>query len=1076
MANFGGDPDGAYPPKADSVNIHPYPALTMWGNFSNLRRAVGLLESGNSYNSLSVADKTYLQTAACTLGMLAYNIDQIQNFDPSNPANDVKFDSTLFGTVTQSNKGVMIELSEEIAKVMDGTLDPAAASPNFEVLPRGQMGTYRYDPVGARQPGNLGLTLRDYLGVPPEAFIGAIKQSRMKAGIDITKDPVLRMAELIMLKYQIRRDRTFGFRPSPIFGEYAIPFGGSTDGFPSACDPDEFALGSAAALDVDDPPILINQPSTSVSRTSEAARVRFNLSRLCGAIDTSKYVSGKPETASVLPKFPALYYLFPEKDHDLDGEIVEPSTVAATPPAIDPATPPPTPPAATPVSNTPNFTADKRDEYDIRQPGSIVVTTESPSSSFLPQYTANDKEPYVVDSYISGLAKVNNSGEKFRVIPNPTADPDLADNPRATNPSPYYPATLQSSTVARRPDPNLRPFPLADTSVKSIALTPRKIDFSDWRLPYSVPKSEIGNGSVSGGPNISTNIILAPTDSTTVNGRGTPRLMAIGFLDRAFFDGRQVMLTRTMDIDVGMLRGTRVKDGNDIWLPKTGIVYAFREDAVREDAIRRPADNGGMNLTDLRAQKDPNIVLSDKNRGVTEKPVDYLPDPDRRIHGFRLRNGSQLKRDKNLEGDFLKPVENDRGLSFFTDQPIYIQGDFNLHQNGSDDTVGDRLEEFTQTLPDSSTYTPEEFYGRTTTQERFANFDVNKNDAERDRWRPSEILADSITILSNNFCDGSIADSFVRPFASNSLPRPTANRGKGSAYPIPDFSILNGSASDIKSNYAQYNAPEYGLFNPGCASTTDGVNSFHNQNRPKRGIGSSTDWVRENSSDLTLPQRMSGAAYGYSADLTSPIKLSRLGHPMLESTSNQRGPRPLPASRPYNAVFTNQPYFSLASEGNKRDRLITPARTRVNTIVVSGISPSRQNQAYGGLHNFPRFLERWEQEETNTTDDVPLNFAGSFLQLSFSNYATAPYDLEAFEPGSSPASGEVLSYYSPPARLWGYDVALQFTPASPAASRFVTSSKNRNEYYTEPPANDPYINKLCNALKQNNSKLNCPSP
>jgi hypothetical protein len=160
------------------------------------------------------------------------------------------------------------------------------------------------------------------------------------------------------------------------------------------------------------------------------------------------------------------------------------------------------------------------------------------------------------------------------------------------------------------------------------------------------------------------------------------------------------------------------------------------------------------------------------------------------------------------------------------------------------------------------------------------------------------------------------------------------------------------------------------------------------------------------------------------------------------------------------------------------------ANVRINAIIVSGIPPSRRNQSYGGLHNFPRFIEKWGKNVNN-----PLYMAGSFLQLSFSNYATAPFEQEGWEPAGynkadSGVAPQNIAFYEEPARFWGYDTALQFAPASPAATRFVTPSTRRNEFYTEPAANDAYINKLCTALKTapnspvpapTKANLNCPA-
>jgi hypothetical protein len=143
---------------------------------------------------------------------------------------------------------------------------------------------------------------------------------------------------------------------------------------------------------------------------------------------------------------------------------------------------------------------------------------------------------------------------------------------------------------------------------------------------------------------------------------------------------------------------------------------------------------------------------------------------------------------------------------------------------------------------------------------------------------------------------------------------------------------------------------------------------------------------------------------------------------------------------------------------NRGTRLVEDATpTRMNAIVVSGLSPSRPNQSYGGLHNFPRFLELWGSNQ--------FYFSGSFLQLNFSNYATGPFEQEGWEPGQIATTNEPIPHYQPPQRLWGYDVALQFAPAGPIAARFVAPSSTRSEFYTEPPLSDPYINNLCIAAK-----------
>ncbi|MEP1060540.1 hormogonium polysaccharide biosynthesis protein HpsA [Stenomitos frigidus AS-A4] len=530
-----------------------------------------------------------------------------------------------------------------------------------------------------------------------------------------------------------------------------------------------------------------------------------------------------------------------------------------------------------------------------------------------------------------------------------------------------------------------------------IAMTPRRSSTDNWRLPILQTRSNVT------GANVSPNLIVDPTGA----------LRAVGFLDRGVFNGREMMTTRTMDLDLGMLRSLGVATGRP-WLPVSGIVYAFREDAVREDAIARPA--GGLapvttNATTLTNPTDPTLATNANNVAISTKQVDFIADPDRRPHGFRLRNGVQIKRNDSFA---LPSTDNTRGLSFFTDSPVYIQGDFNLHKRGADDTPGTTVEEFTETLvPGNDTgglYTVDQFYRRTNRSPDFA-----RTSAGGDRWRPTEILADAVSILSDSFCDGSIEDAFI------------ANSGSGGT-------ITN--AADRYNNLNTPANPGFGLFGPGCTSNRT---SFLNQNRPTANLGAA-NWRREDGTSA--------------ATATTPIRIDRNGKPLKADGT----------------VYTGN-YDRFVDD--KSLMPATNAGTTVDSIIVSGIVPSRAGQSYGGLHNFPRFLENWDQRN--------LWFAGSFLQLNFSNSATAPFDQDVWEPPltASPNS-EAIRYYSPPNRVWGYDPALQLAPAGPAAARFITAGKNRNEFYSELPANDPYIRRLCTAARTSGitgvpANINCPA-
>jgi hypothetical protein len=1139
LAHFAGELDGAYPPRQEAGRIHPYPALTMWGNYSNLRRALKNLDDRGGYDRLSVADKTYIHTAACTIGMLAYEIDQVQRFDPTEASNN--------GSANGSTK-VMEKLAERLLQFIDGDVT------NGEVLAKAQLATYGYNSTAGDNPSTADYNARDYDNVPPESYIAALKQEDVIRGRDYLNDPEIRLAELIMIGHQIRRDRTFGFRPSPAFGEYALRFNNQRLSiYPTACDPDLFSFNGNDRSPLLDPkatdwqlkPINVaatvpaaNAPSGLVSDLGKnTSAYRLALSRLCGGLrvpagydpnnGTAVGSGGKAAAAGdfspatrpvVMPKFPALYYLFPETEHGLTGAFVNhrATGVAAQ-----------------------DKVADRPGEWDHRQPGAISPdrnNTVSPAPTgraalnpatndvLLAGLDPYDREPYVIDPFIRGtvgthvftpVSRSLPAGATGRLKAYPTPLPGTAAtatiNPVDLPGAPSREVGLVvGNSFSRLPYSGSSPFPTDDLAVADVALTPRRIDgYPNVPEAALLPNYEPRFFQADASPNIIQIPKAATPITSPVTGLAAASLptkpWAVPFLDRAIFDGRQMQVARVTDIDLGMLRqsivpnqttgNTPFSNGSEPWLPMSGVVYAFREDAVREDAIERPSGgviNAVVNTEDGNALKQLNDALvtstamnvtePQPNRafdpikqrlGVSIKAIDHLPDPDRRIHGFRLRNGVQLKRNPSILGN-LEESKNNRGLSFFTDQPVYMQGDFNLHEEGTGNENGRTafLEEFVpgqHIFATNAGYNFNSFYNNRTTQDpKFASL-------KDDRWRPAEILADAITVLSNDFCDGSIADAFVESYGG------TNNR-------VPVFNV-NGNSGLIAGvsnvNRALYGSPigsaaipAGGLYQQGC--TGNGATSFMNHNRPEsiKGQGQNWEWKREGGSFITPPRKPASLPW---EDGTAPIQIGRLGEPLLEvrpsRAASPAGPvlAALPAN--YGLEGLGQDYVAVrrARAGGVDDRRVSNATaTRINSIVVSGITPSRQNESYGGLHNFPRFLENW--------DGTPFFYSGSFLQLNFSNYATGPFELEGWEPGQGAIPGEVNAHYSAPDRVWGYDVALQLAPAGPAAARFVTQSPNRSEFYTEPAISDPYIRRLCLAARQlvgtpavGAAEVNCPS-
>ncbi|MEN9217090.1 MAG: hypothetical protein Q6K90_07190, partial [Gloeomargarita sp. HHBFW_bins_162] len=513
---------------------------------------------------------------------------------------------------------------------------------------------------------------------------------------------------------------------------------------------------------------------------------------------------------------------------------------------------------------------------------------------------------------------------------------------------------------------------------------------SDWKLPAVVLQSNR--------PVNSADLYVKETDLIIsafqpANAQTNLTSYRTGLAEKALYDGRQLQMARVMDFDLDLLRDVnRAPFGDDAWLavgeiattttPRKagGIIFAFREDAVREDAILRPAnsdwatyeavwrtsyqDGPPLNLRmnpDPRTPSDPPVTPVN----ISGKPVDYYADPERRVHGFRLMNGNDISR---LNAP---PERNIFGLTFVSDNPVYIMtqlargfSGFNLHMQPGGSGPGSVVQEFTVNLP--FPYTFAQFYtNRTARNLAFAN-------PAGDTWRPAEILADAITLITHNFCDG-----------------------------YQEHGIRN--VNDID-----------GQFGNECAAGSPSA-----RNTPLiTTIPGREGWARENPFDL-------GA----------PIIVGSDGTHRTTSGGTQ-------------AIVPVANYNAITSRG------AVPGRNTdytVNAVVVQGLVPSRRGQSYGGLHNFPRFLETGSS----------LNIQGSLLQLGFSNYATAPFDFDSFERTlvGNPST-ENIPYYGPPQRYWGYDPGLQYAPAGPVSQRFLAPSNARNEYFLELTAQDPYTCQL----------------
>jgi hypothetical protein len=894
LAQFSGDPNGAFPPSQappGGNQVYPDPVLTMWGDYSNLRRTLATMEAGTSYADLSPADQANLHTAACTMGLLATNVHWYLDWGYFGGGNDFYRNgnngSTPYngsddpGTPRQIN---MKRLADALRKLQDG--DPG----NYEI---GQ-GVLSFIPTNGSGPA------RNKYNIPAEYYIAALARIRDQETFSTAPNSeyqkwnrLVYLARMMNTRLQIVRDRTYGFREyvpgAQVTTSKRLDYTFQTDG--SGSDP--YKKGDTVNLPCDlrladikyfgygssSPGVFAND---SDGRRIEREMVA--LARLC----------------PTQPKYPSLFYLFPGDLNSKDG--IDPDDAHRHDSAAN--------------------ASDSVDPTPYNQPSGSAINSNE-----------NFSEPYVLSNYIANTANATANYEAF----------GLGD--------------LAAMRMARR-EPSI----------------------PEWNLPIV--------NLLANRPVTDANLYQKETDLIVSVGGTSLSAYRTGLAEKALYDGRQLLTTRVMDFDLDLLRDFNRGYNGDAWLTvgdrpnlrAGGIIYAFREDAKREDALLRPANESWSNYytswtsntadgpplalrmnADPRTPSDPPV--SDRN--ISGKPVDYYADPDRRAHGFRLMNGNNISR-LNVPA-----AQNIYGLSFISDNPVYIMtqlargvSGFNIHANAG----GAPIEEFTTLLP--FPYTFNQFYNRLTRNPAFAI------PTGTDTWRPAEILADAITLITHNFCDG-----------------------------YQEHGIRNVDNID-------------GEFGNEC---TSGGPSFRNTPVISVAIPDRNQWARE-----------------HPYDWGTPIIINRdAAHRTLSGglTGSTQGNIPVNS---YNAVTS---------------RAAVPSRGTdytVNAVIVSGLVPSRRLQSFGGLHNFPRFLEQGNA----------LRIQGSLIQLAFSNYATAPFDFDSFERNQVGVVAENIPYYGAPQRFWGYDPGLQYAPAGPVAQRFVIPSNARSEYFLETPADDPYTCQL----------------
>jgi len=220
---------------------------------------------------------------------------------------------------------------------------------------------------------------------------------------------------------------------------------------------------------------------------------------------------------------------------------------------------------------------------------------------------------------------------------------------------------------------------------------------------------------------------------------------------------------------------------------------------------------------------------------------------------------------------------------------------------------------------------------------------------------------------------------------------------------------------------------------------------------------------------------------------------------------------------------------SSAADGNGQwTQSVSSATTEVNVYFVAGNTPSRSYVPYktsatagnagldiytgetgGGLPNLIRFVESWRGKS--------LKISGGFIQNTRSAFATAPYSITApystlsltgctgaityatratcidtssdvqtwFTNSAAPTdslsnfskyiqsvTAQSIPFFTPPTRLWGFDVGLLVQQPDLFAQRFSQALPNYNEFFRESTKDDPWVTTMLCALQPDPANLN----
>ncbi|MEH2146287.1 hormogonium polysaccharide biosynthesis protein HpsA [Nostoc sp.] len=566
---------------------------------------------------------------------------------------------------------------------------------------------------------------------------------------------------------------------------------------------------------------------------------------------------------------------------------------------------------------------------------------------------------------------------------------------------------------------------------------------------------------------------------------------------------RQPLEIRATVLDINKLRGKTISGGvataTEYLLPNSGIVYATRDDALL-DASTAGADQKTLSPVDYKLDptRRPNAIILINGDKIWRTST-YRDTEKGLILASNLP--VYVKGDFNLHSDFSSPPNAQQEFTtalspdfsnFYSRTGLNVNfacrsGDPRLLSCTTGDSwrpasvIADAVtllsRDFQLGFRSDGDYDLNNNLGDNTSIGKFTNngFFTNAYVTNNASWYDSSGIPKISSSYLNNFVTPIQRRGSFNEYLMEVCPKlpvsactaPTDWKVKlspnGTSWDIngdgTNVSIVNQSASALETTATTVN-PEYPRRVAFKRDTSGNLMIDSSQPIPL-GIDSSGNVAEFPYSGSTFPQKSATALWFKTNDSNNSADKSLI----IDSTAPtlQDQPRLSPV------LQINVPFGSPGSPNTTRigpgssqspnhyNWLQVATSTTFNLVSASGDTPARSNEDNGGLHNFVRFIENWNSDDS-TANATPAIISGSFIQFKRSAFATGPFT--ATLTGAYPITGNSgqAPFYIAPKRQWGYDVALLSQSPDLFAQKLVrTPDDLPNEYFREVGRDDAWV-------------------